>query len=588
MTYTPAERPFAQKPLTVFEIEQPVCSRVFGEGLCEATGEPCFNTDATCKFRDALDLSEVLLLRFVEEAAHEVVEDAGAYQPRNAIPSLRKIDVTPNELNVSGGSANSRPLGTRGVANIGLMDHPYNDVLVDPYLSQRSYDPNTQGTFWGKWLARNPFHVGYKSTLYSGFRGQALSEMTPLKHQIEKINIGTNYVTVNTKDAIRTITSTGATAPELSPGYLSADIDDSVVVFEVSGATLDDYFDSGYLRIGSEVVSYTDAELTVGENVQFNGVVRGIEGTETSSHSQFDRVQKCLRWENEPYQNIMYELCTEYGAIDPAIINKDDWDEEQETWRSLYLFTGWVTAPTKVGELLGELCQSSLSNLWMDERAGEVLMKAQRPDYFPVTLSTASDILPGSLKITEKPEERASRVYLYYAPKTPVADLTDSTNYARGEVYISVLSEGQYGGDPAIREIYSRFIPTALLASAVAATYSGRFKDVRRSITFEMNKDSELWTGSTANISAPIKQDFYGSHAVNNWLITSAEMVTNGSLYRYKAEDNDSAGVLWEWQGDDLPATWDLASAAQRVTVPYWTDDSGNDADGTAQPWKWM
>jgi len=149
----------------------------------------------------------------------------------------------------------------------------------------------------------------------------------------------------------------------------------------------------------------------------------------------------------------------------------------------------------------------------------------------------------------------------------------------------------QYGGEIAVRELTCRWISTGALANNLASTYLGRFKDVRREITFEVSaQDSErFWTGDSANISHFLDVDFSGSPRVGNWLITSAEAVTPNGRYKFVAEDNDTAGVLWLWVDDALyPATWADASEDERAVVGYWLDSDGNDAGGNPAPFRWL
>lgn len=62
---------FAAKPIEIVEIIQPLCSRVFGASPCLATGDACWNTDQTCKYRSALDMSKTISLRFVATDVYE-------------------------------------------------------------------------------------------------------------------------------------------------------------------------------------------------------------------------------------------------------------------------------------------------------------------------------------------------------------------------------------------------------------------------------------------------------------------------------------------------------------------------------------
>ena len=563
---------------------------MFGTSPCDATGTECWNTDATCKFRAALDLTDSLTLQFVKPYANEWIDVTDAFQPSLAIPALNGYSLAPTVLNVASGSRNKTPLGYRAVANINIADLPWNDLDTDPYRLNRPYDPATRGKFWTKWLARNPFHVGYTLRIYEGQEGDALADMIKREYIIEKIDLRRNGVTITAKDVLRRITDTNVTAPYLSPGSLSADITIGATTFQAAGAVLADYPATGYLRIGTEIMSYT-GRAVVSDNVEFTGVTRGKLGSTAATHSQFDTVQRVLAYEAVPFSDIIYDLLTVWGGIDTAYITKADWDAEFTTWRATFTFTGYITKPENIDEIVGELCLQSVSNIWWDERVQKIILKAQRPDFTPATLTQDANIIAGSFAIKEKPEERVSQVWVYYNIRNWSDSPTDKTKYANSSVFIDVDKQTQYGGEIAIREITCRWINTGALANNLASTYIQRFADVRKEATFELALQdvATIWTGSSFNIEHFLDVDFSGSPRVGNWLVTSAEAVLPGGRYRFVAEDNDTAGVLWLWVDEaDYPATWADASAEQRATVGYWCDDDGNDAGGNPSPFRWL
>lgn len=198
---------FVREPLQVVEIIQPLCSRTFGTAPCLATGDRCWNTDATCKFISALDLTASVVMRFVMPAANRVLPSG--FQPGTAIPALLAVDTAPTVLNVGAGNDDLSPLGARAVAQVAIKDFPYNDVGFDPYLSTRAYNPVQRGSFWTKWLARNPYHVGYTLNIYDGYFGDDLSAMIKREYSIEKIDLTRSSVRITAKDILRKITDMG-------------------------------------------------------------------------------------------------------------------------------------------------------------------------------------------------------------------------------------------------------------------------------------------------------------------------------------------------------------------------------------------
>jgi hypothetical protein len=248
---------FIREPLQVVEIVQPLCSRVFGTAPCLATGDKCWNTDQTCKFVTALDLTAQVLMRFVTPIANRPINSVTAFQPSTAFPALMSVNTAPSVLNVAAGNGDMSPLGLRAVAEVTIQDFPHNDIGFDPYLSTRSYDPAKQGSFWSKWLARNPYHTGYVLRVYDGFFGDALTDMIKREYSIEKIDAARQGVRITAKDILRKVTDNDVSAPVLSPGALSLDLTIGGTSFQVVGAVLADYPASGWVRINNEVIAYT-------------------------------------------------------------------------------------------------------------------------------------------------------------------------------------------------------------------------------------------------------------------------------------------------------------------------------------------
>ena len=208
-------------------------------------------------------------------------------------------------------------------------------------------------------------------------------------------------------------------------------------------------------------------------------------------------------------------------------------------------------------------------------------MRAQRPNFLPDVITQEGNIVAGSVTIEEVPKDRASQVYVYYGLRTPILPIGDKFSYRTAEAFIDVDSEFQYG-EPAVKEIFCRWINTAVIARAFGGAYIKRFRDVRRHITFNLTaKDiAQFWTGDVAEISHFMYVDFTGAEKVSQWLITSAETVEQGGVYRFVAEDNGSAGVLWEWVADDdtRPVT----------EIGAWVDADGADGDGNTLPFMWL
>jgi hypothetical protein len=173
--------------------------------------------------------------------------------------------------------------------------------------------------------------------------------------------------------------------------------------------------------------------------------------------------------------------------------------------------------------------------------------------------------------------------------RNPALNPNDGANFENAGVFVDVDKQIQYGGRPAVREIFARFIPTQAIANTIGLTYLNRFKDVRREITFDLNTEREFWTGDTTDIQHFLDVDFFGKPEVNNWLILSAQEIESGATYRFTAEDNNMSGVLWLWVDDATTSlTWADATEEERRTVGYWLNDDGTDAGGNPAPFRWL
>jgi hypothetical protein len=568
------------EPLQVVEIVEPRCSRTFGVSPCLATGAKCWNTDATCKFKTALDLTDTYTSRFVAPAANRFVSDVGAFQPGEAIPALMAVDTAPTILNVGAGNDNLSPLGARAVATVALRDFPSNDVGYDPYLSSRAYDPVKLGSYWSKWLIRNPFHTGYTLRIYDGFFGDALSAMIKREYSIEKVDASRSSVRITAKDILLKVTDNDPKAPALSNGALYAALLVGGTSFQAAGAVLADYPATGWVRINDEIIAYT-ARALVGSNVEFTGLTRGALKTTAAAHSQNDRVQRVLAYLDQPFSDIIYDLLTVWGEIATAYFDKAAWDAEYLEWRELYRFTAYVSDPEEVQKLVGELCQQALANVWWDERVQKIILRAQRPNFAPDTLTQEGHLVADSVVIEEVAKDRASQVYVYYNPRTPVLRLNDRLSFANAEAFIDVDRERQYG-EAKVKEIFCRWVNTGVIARSLGNAYLLRFRDVRKRITFNLTaKDiADFWTGDVVQIRHFLSVDFTGAEFVRPWLITSAETVEQGGVYRFQAEDNESGGVLWEWVDDLDPGT--------SLEIGCWVDADGTDAAGNIPPFAWV
>lgn len=241
--------------LTYVEIDIDYCALTYGVSPCTAalgvTGDKkCFNTPGTCQ--DRVDFTNApVTLRFA------VPTD---YLPLDieAVPSITSVSFTPGTVSLG------EDLGQRATLSIGLMDHPWSDTGpgYDKYYAERDYDPYKQGSYWGKFRARNPFVRGRPLRLIRGRVGQALADMETRHYIIDSFDgpTPTGTFTLTAKDVLKLADGDRAQAPHLSDGFLVANITDTDQELVLSPLGIGDleYPLAGYVSLGGkEIVSFT-------------------------------------------------------------------------------------------------------------------------------------------------------------------------------------------------------------------------------------------------------------------------------------------------------------------------------------------
>jgi hypothetical protein len=514
-----------------------------GRGECQAilgiTGErKCYNTRVTCQDPAAYNPG-TLTLRFARP-------QGGLLAYGNVIPSLAGIETTPSAINLAAMDAGAAPLGQREVVNVRLSDHQHSDHLVDKYRLERptgeattetngEFDPYERGTFWGKWLARNPYHSAYRCRVREGYVGDALIDMRVRNYIIDRIQgPAGGAVTIVAKDLFSIIEVRKAVAPRASQGELAADLTGSPGTFSVSPTGVGDLDETeggyasitsgvaGHVAIGDEVIEVTRSGDT------FTVVVRGALGTGAEDHEEEDLVQIVLRYSAAHFQDIIYDLLTNYSSVDPATIALSDWDGAGSEITTLY--TGRIGEPTPVSDLIGELSEQAGVTFWHDVATDQIRLAALRPRVPTVTVDDDAWIIEGSLQTRRQDSRRVSQVWVYYGIKSPVAKLDDRRNYHSRVVIHDAEAEALYGS-PGIREAFSRWIPQF---GRTAALDTGNrllamFRDPPTEVEFALDasREGELDLAEFFNLQTAEIQDDTGAEKSTTMAVVEIERGEN-------------------------------------------------------------
>lgn len=569
----------------IVEIVQPLCTNTFGSAPCTATGTndtKCYNTRATCQDTANFALGTPLSLFF----SRGNVADRGVSGAPYIIPSLVSVSTAPTKINLAVSDRNAQGLGQRALCTIVFQDHPHTDKRVDPYVDGRSWDPMSpdRGSFWSRWLVRNKYRQNIEIKVYEGYAGQTLAQMKMRRYFLTDVSqvSADGRVTIRGKDILARIEERKAQAPTASPGLLYTAIDASQTSFDVANAVVADYPASGTLRIEDEIMTYTGRAMN-GNNLQFTGVTRGTDNSTAASHDVDDAVQECLRYTSLQVDLVLADLLTTWGGISTSWLDTANWATEANEYLSFYDLTALITEPQSVAKLVSEVQEQALCFLWWDERASLVKMRAVRGiDAQPPLLTDGVNIISHSVQLTEKPKERTSQVWVYYNQNDFSEKEGEPKAYKSQFVIADLESEtDELYGEPSIRKLYGRWLPTDALAQTTASKIITRYVDVPSQIRFHLDaKDRDHWVGDTVEIEHFRDVDQYGARRKRYWMITSAEEKRPGELIEYVAEDTTLYGLINYIMPDSEPDYPGAANTPFRNC--YIGDASGLLSDGSS------
>lgn len=521
-------------PCAFIEQDMDFCSRTYGEGLCESaigvTGSlKCFNTYATCQDKPHWDKT----VKTYRYCTPNTALPVGI----QAFPLIKpdSIQFSPQVLTPGKG------LGVRGGVSVKMLDMPFSDAGVDPYLESRPYNPIEQGTFWGKFRARNPFYLSRPFRVLTGFIAEPFSwDDFQAREYVADTFKGPNRdaeVEWSAKDVLALADDKKAVCPLQSSGQLIADItnaDTSITLVPVGIGDLE-YPLSGRIVVGGEGMDFT----RVGDVLT---VTRDVYGTGAKEHKAADTAQIVKRFILAEIQDVIDELLTDYTpSFKPEWIPKDEWDTERDT----FLPGSWssdITEPTGVNTLIGELTEEGTCYLWWDEINRKVRFKALRkPDDNIETLSDEDHNLHRSMNLIDDMSQRVSQVVVHFDRIDPVKKLDEMSNFRQHYYGPDPESSGpNEHGIKAIKSIYSRWFTNASLGrvQALSDTLLKRYTNPPRIITYKLDASNAQPVGEVFWASTRGIQDVTGARDRANMMVIESRETVPGSVYELKAQEN--------------------------------------------------
>jgi hypothetical protein len=581
------ELSYGREPIEIIELEQPRCSLRFGEAPCTATGTPkCFQTYWTCKDKPNYTPEGSIRWRFTKPSAGILPlyeQDGDNDISTNPLYILRSVRTNPTRINLGASRKGESPFGIRANIQVVLEDQLFDDHVGDFYLSDRPAR-NPRATFWQLWKARNPFYPGCIIRYYQGYRGQSLSEMQVSLFFLNAVQGPSNgTITLQGDDPLQFADDKKALFPRSTDLRLIGNIDSSTLAVRVFGleADLSDTFGISsldYLRIGSEIIGYSgytddgDGEFTL------TGVLRGQRGTQVESHDDGEACQRVGAYDNTLMYKAAQDLLENHTQVPNAYINAaGQWDDEGGRWPATFRTTATVANPEPVRNLCGQLSRDGLFSIWWDERAQVIPLLAVRPPQeTPIKITDELNILADSASVTEKPDDRMTRVTVLYGQRDPTEGLEEYVNYAFRRIRIDGEVELPEATDGTIRdnEIFSRWIRSQTNAFLLAAQLLLRYRLPPRYVTISLDaKDRSIDVGDVLDVTTRQILDTEGQEVETRWQVISFEETASGETVRLELQSYQFVGKFAVIMANDAPDYAD-ATDAEKLNGCWLADDS--------------
>jgi len=577
------------KTVQVLELRQKRCDLRFGVGTCTATGTPkCFQTYNTCGAKDVFNLDGEIRWYFHRhgDPAPLTAGLPTANEVRGpSIPILRTVRTEPTRINLGAVREGESPFGLRGTISVTLDDFEFRNQFGDFYASERTVQGSI-GRLLLAWLGEAVPQL--EIYLYTGEEGQALAAMTVRRYDVTNISPPSGDTwTISGMDPLAKAERKKAQFPPATDLRLQSDIDATTTTISVGGLETDVSTAMGndglfYGRLGSEIIRYTGYSGSAGV-WSLTGVVRGALGTTADEHSVDDGLQRVGHYDDILYWQMVNDLLTNHTTIPASLIPyATDWTSEGNSWLSTLAGTGTFTDPRAVSEVCAEAMRDGMFSIWWDDRAQEIKMLALRqPSQPPETLTERNAIVTSALKRT--PDDRRTRVTIYYDRRDPTESLTETRNYRQQRIRIDAEAEGANFADGTVRNLiwYSPLLRTDLNAILVQASFLQRYRTTPEYIELTVAyKDADLNVGDVVYVTSYDVLDTLGNPTTQPWQIIEWEETDPGFSYRVLAQ----SFVLYERPGfimENSAPDFATATDAQKLNACYITENTGLMPDGT-------
>ncbi|WKZ32921.1 MAG: hypothetical protein QY316_00510 [Thermodesulfobacteriota bacterium] len=475
-------------PVSMLILTLDFCGRTFGANPCLATGEPCYNTYPTCRYKSAY-LRQTRDYKFTSN-------DAALPFRSGERPYIEKISYMPTEIK-DNLTASARVKAT-------LYDEPDTDIGIDPYVSQRS---SVQGTYWKKLLARNKNYEGREARVYEGNLGDPEEEFRQtFIGRIENIKRGKGTVEVEIVDLLKALDKIEV-PPKLDIKLVAA-VDEAAN--EMTLTTVEGLKSpSGYIRMGDEIISYTGASAQAN---QLTGCQRGHFGTIAAGYGPGEKVQKVRYYAPANPFDILKQMLLEDAGYDAGSVDSDGFDYWRDWPGGEVDFSAVVSEPTKLKELYFEIVDLLDCKSWVGEDLKVTIRRniPNEPGRSYREFSDEANIINGSSGVDDNKSSRVSRVLVYW-DKSPIGELDSPGSYGRLDLAVDPDAESANSyGTAAEKKFFCRWLGTWYAQEETIASFIKDFamrqvwrqRDPMPIVSFDAHlKDADAKTGENIRLS---------------------------------------------------------------------------------------
>lgn len=381
----------------------------------------CRDFPYTCSNSDSFDANSIKTLTF---------SSAQQASGLNRFAGLRKVNKSSGEVDPG------ESIGTRSSIKIEISDQVHSDYGIVSYPDRRS----SNGTMFGKLLARNPYFNGLEILYREGFRDSGSYSLPDFKEElfiIDSANLSGGTFSINALDPLILTEDKKAQIPVSSAATLVLAMTGATTTFSYSNAS-NYYFGSMssviWVRIDSEVI-----KCTVSGATQLTVTQRGYRSTQ-KDHSAGATIQDCVVYQSTHGINIIRDMLINYTTIPAAYIGT--YSGVISSLSSFTFSEVILHTPKPVKDLIDLFVKLGNLTFYFDTVNQDIVI-----DYVPETeiesiiIDQAIDIKSGSVAVDDNIKNQWTRVPILWAPYDVTSDSDEKFQFRYMPINTNVESQ---------------------------------------------------------------------------------------------------------------------------------------------------